>query len=65
MSARFRKLIGMVGILVFLMAYVVAAATLSDRVPKTWWVQVVYFSLAGVLWGVPLLPLIGWMNRGR
>jgi hypothetical protein len=65
MPARLRKLIGMVGILAFLTAYVAVVATLGDRVPKLWWVQVPYFGLAGVLWGVPLLPLISWMNRGR
>jgi hypothetical protein len=65
MSARLRKLIGMIGILAFLTAYVVAVATLGDHVPKLWWVQAIYFGLAGVLWGVPLFPLITWMNRGR
>jgi hypothetical protein len=65
MSARVRKLIGMIGILAFLTAYVVVVATLGDHVPKLWWVQVIYFGLAGVLWGVPLFPLISWMNRGR
>ena len=65
MTARVRKLIGMVGILAFLTAYVVVVATLGDRLPKNWLVQVIYFGLAGVLWGVPLFPLITWMNRGR
>ena len=65
MSARLRKLVGMIGILAFLAAYVAVVATLSDRLPNIWWVQVIYFGLAGVLWGVPLLPLISWMNRGR
>jgi hypothetical protein len=65
MSARLRKLIGMIGILAFLTAYVAVVATLGDRLPKLWWVQVIYFGLAGVLWGVPLFPLISWMNRGR
>ncbi|THD80931.1 MAG: DUF2842 domain-containing protein [Phenylobacterium sp.] len=65
MSARVRKLIGMVGILVFLTAYVVAVATLGDRLPKLWFVQVLYYSVAGIVWGLPLFPLISWMNRGR
>ena len=65
MTARVRKLIGMIGILGFLAAYVAVVATLGDRLPKVWWVQLIYFGLAGVLWGVPLFPLISWMNRGR
>ena len=65
MSARVRKLIGMIGILAFLTAYVVGVVTLGDRIPKHWAVQVLYFGLAGILWGVPLFPLIRWMNSGR
>jgi hypothetical protein len=65
MSARLRKLVGMIGILAFLTAYVLVVATLGDRLPKSWLVQVIYFGLAGVVWGVPLFPLISWMNRGR
>jgi uncharacterized protein DUF2842 len=65
MTARVRKLIGMVAILAFLAAYVAVVATLGDRLPRNWLVQVIYFGLAGVLWGVPLFPLISWMNRGR
>jgi hypothetical protein len=44
---------------------VAVVATLSDHIPKHWAVQVAYFAVAGVLWGVPLFPLISWMNRGR
>jgi len=65
MSARLRKLIGMVGILIFLGAYVVGVATLGDHIPKLWWVEVLYYGLAGVVWGVPLFPLIRWMNAGE
>ncbi|MDB5474687.1 MAG: hypothetical protein JWP49_198 [Phenylobacterium sp.] len=65
MSARLRKLIGLVGILAFLTAYVVVVATVGDHIPKHWAVQGLYFGLAGVVWGLPLFPLISWMNRGR
>jgi hypothetical protein len=64
MSARVRKLIGLAGMLGFLIVYVVVASKLSDYVPHGPW-QLVYYALAGTLWGVPLLPLISWMNRGR
>ena len=64
MNPRVRKLIGLVGILGFLGCYVAVVATVSDYVPRGPW-QLIYFGLAGVLWGVPILPLISWMNRGR
>jgi uncharacterized membrane protein len=65
MNARLRKLIGMIAILAFLTAYVVVVATLGDRLPKLWFVQVAYYGVAGIVWGLPLFPLISWMNRGR
>jgi hypothetical protein len=65
MTARARKFIGLFGILGFLAAYVVAITFIADLVPKQWAVQLVFYMLAGTVWGVPLFPLISWMNRGR
>ena len=65
MSARVRKFIGLFGILAFLGAYVWLVATVGEHVPAHWAAQLAYYGLAGVLWGVPILPLISWMNRGR
>ena len=65
MSARLRKLIGSMAIVGFLGAYVAVVATFAERLPPNWIVQLVYFVVAGVGWGVPLIPLISWMNRGR
>jgi hypothetical protein len=64
-SARVRKLIGLFGILAFLVAYAVIVATAGDYVPKHWAAQMIYYVVAGTAWGVPILPLISWMNRGR
>lgn len=65
MSARIRKLFGMVGILAFLFAYVVAAITLADKVPEQIVLQLIYFAVAGTCWFIPIVPLVKWMNRGR
>jgi hypothetical protein len=27
--------------------------------------QLAFYALAGICWGIPLFPLISWMNRGR
>jgi hypothetical protein len=50
---------------VFLGAYVVGAVTLADHLPKLGWVRLLYFAIVGVAWGLPLLPLISWAERGR
>ena len=63
MPPRLRKLIGLFAILAFLALYVIAFATLGDYVPKHWAAQLAYFAVAGTLWGVPLFPLIRWMER--
>jgi hypothetical protein len=65
MSARLRKLIGLFGVLAFLLLYVGAVARLAAFVPDHGLWQAVFYIAAGVLWGVPILPLISWMNRPR
>jgi hypothetical protein len=65
MSARVRKLIGLFVILGFLAAYVVAVVTVGAHVPQAWPWELAFYGIAGVAWGVPLFPLISWMNRGR
>lgn len=65
MPARVRKLIGLFGILAFVTAYAVAASKISDLLPDNLAVQTIFYVVVGLAWGVPILPLIGWMNRGR
>ena len=65
MSARVRKLVGGAGLLVFLAGYVLAAMALADHLPDNGAIRFVFFAVVGIAWGVPVLPLIGWMNRGR
>lgn len=65
MNARARKLIGSMAIIAFLGCYIAAVATLAERIPPNKAAQLAFFLIAGVAWGVPLIPLITWMNRGR
>lgn len=64
MTARVRKIFGGIGLLAFLAAYIWAATAISDHVPGGA-LKMVFFAVAGLAWGVPVLPLISWMNRGR
>jgi hypothetical protein len=65
MSARVRKLIGLVGILAFLAGYIVAVSKLADLVPKNIAAQTLFYVVVGIGWGVPIIPFIRWMNSGR
>ena len=63
MNPRARKFLGMIAILAFMIFYVVVIVTVGAYVPGHWGAQLAYYGLAGALWGVPLFPLIRWMNR--
>jgi hypothetical protein len=65
MPARVRKLIGLFGILAFVVAYALVASKIADHLPNNMAIQTVFYVVVGLAWGVPILPLISWMNRGR
>jgi hypothetical protein len=65
MTAHMRKALGSVLTLLFLAAYIWAATAIGARVPSAWWAQLIYYIVVGTAWGVPLIPLMAWMNRGR
>lgn len=63
MGPRLRKFIGSLGVVAFLAAYIVAVVAIAERLPSHWAAQIAFFALAGVLWGVPILPLFAWMQK--
>jgi hypothetical protein len=65
MSARVRKFIGLFGILIFLIGYAVAASKIADHLPNNIALEAAFYLVVGLAWGVPILPLIRWMNSGR
>ncbi len=65
MPARARKLVGGVAIVLFVIAYAALAVTVSGWLPKTAAVELPFYLVVGIAWGVPIIPLISWMNRGR
>ncbi len=65
MTARVRKLIGGAGIILFLILYVGAAVQIANLLPANAAVKLAYFAIVGIGWGVPIIPLITWMDRGR
>jgi Protein of unknown function (DUF2842) len=65
MTARTRKLIGTVLLLLFLGAYAWAAVIIgAGRITLApHWAQLAYFLIAGLLWVIPARLLIRWMQR--
>jgi len=66
MNTRTRKALGCFVLLAYLALYAGAAATLGGYIlahaPS--WAALIYYSIAGVIWVLPLKPLFAWMNRG-
>ena len=36
----------------------------ADALPDSFWIDLIFYPLAGILWGVPLIPLLKWAERG-
>jgi hypothetical protein len=64
MNPRLRKLIGGVALLVFVFVYVTAAVVIAALLPDNRLVQLIYFVVVGLAWGLPILPLLSWMDKG-
>lgn len=61
-----RKLVGIAGILLLILvwaALVASAASIVGDWPVL--VQAVFYLVTGIVWIVPLKPLLRWMETGR
>ena len=65
MGPRTRRLVAAVGALVFLAFYVWAVIAIGDRLPASMWIDLVFYGVAGIAWGIPLFPLLSWAERNR
>ena len=66
MSARIRKLIGGIVMIVFVVVYALIAMALAQSRPlqeAPALVQTIGYVVLGLAWTLPLAPLIKWMER--
>ena len=63
MNPRLRRFIASMAVLVFLAFWVWGAVTLSEFLPDLIWVDMIYFIVAGIGWGIPLIPLLRWAEK--
>ena len=65
MPRRTRKLIGTLAIFVFVLAYGPLAMALAESriVEASKPVQAIAYAILGLVWVLPLMPLIRWMAR--
>ena len=61
-----RKPAGMALILLLILVWAVLVASLADYVSDfPWPLQAIFYTAAGVVWILPLKPLLRWMELGR
>ena len=63
MGARTRRFVATVGVLLFLTFWVWGAVSINDRLPDIWWLDLIFFAVAGIGWGIPLTPMLRWAER--
>ncbi|WP_099866448.1 DUF2842 domain-containing protein [Pararhizobium haloflavum] len=65
MPVRLKKLVGTVLIVALAVIYALVATTVATYrlAESAWWVHLIYFLLTGVLWVVPAMFIIRWMER--
>ncbi|OYW77368.1 MAG: hypothetical protein B7Z26_10360 [Asticcacaulis sp. 32-58-5] len=60
LSLPIRRLIACGGIILFLCIYVALVSNLSNHLPDNKLIELIYYGLAGILWGIPVIPIISW-----
>jgi hypothetical protein len=65
MGLRTRRFVAMLGALAFLAFYVWAVIAIGDRLPDNMWVDLLFYGVAGIAWGLPLIPLLNWAEGGK
>lgn len=65
MGARSRRFIATIGVVLFLVFWCWGAVMINEVLPDTIWADLIFFPIAGIGWGIPLIPLLRWAERGK
>ena len=65
LTQRTRKLIGTFGLIALIVVYSIAvmAIYINLLAGQPWWVLIIFFAVAGLVWFFPATWLIGWMAK--
>ena len=66
MVPSFRKFIGMVILVIFVVVYALTAMVIGDLTLQhaSTLVRLIYFAIAGLVWVIPAGAIIWWMEKG-
>ncbi|HKR17324.1 DUF2842 domain-containing protein [Rhizorhapis sp.] len=66
MNPSWRKPVGMFLILGIIAVWAFIIASLSQQIGALpGWVQLIIYAVAGIVWILPLKPLLAWMETGK
>ena len=68
MNRRSRALLGGFVMIAFVILYALIAMALAQSRPvqdAPGWLQPVLYAILGLLWVLPMMPLVSWIARGR
>jgi hypothetical protein len=65
MPLRLKKMLGSLLICVFVLFWVVLSVGLANHVPHKWYLEVPFYAVMGLGWGLPVLPILSWMERTK
>lgn len=65
MVPSFRKFVGMVALVIFVVVYALVAMVIGDMTlqQSSTPVKLVYFAIAGLIWVIPAGAIIWWMQK--
>ncbi len=65
MPPRLRKLIGTILIIILVLFYALVATTVASATlgQSPWYIHLLYFAVTGLLWILPAMLIIKWMEK--
>ncbi|MEM9634822.1 MAG: DUF2842 domain-containing protein [Pseudomonadota bacterium] len=66
MVPSFRKFIGMIALVIFVIVYAFTAMVIGDMTlqQSSTIARLIYFAIAGLIWVIPAGAIIWWMEKG-
>lgn len=65
MGNRTRRFLAMIGVLVFLAIWIWGVIALRGLFGPNMLLDLLFFAVGGIGWGVPLYPLFKWAESGK
>lgn len=63
MGPRTRRFVAMIGVLAFVVFWIWAVLEVRRFMPPGALIDLLFYAIAGIGWGVPLYPLFKWAER--